>query len=52
MERGRLLYSQGFLREALDVWQEALRFKPDDPELRAYAERAETFMRNLDQWGE
>ncbi|MCH8530576.1 MAG: hypothetical protein LAT65_06985 [Saccharospirillum sp.] len=52
LERGRLLYSQGFLQEALDVWQEALRFKPGDVELQAYAERAETFLRNLDQWGE
>lgn len=52
LERGRLLYSQGFLQEALDVWQEALRFKPGDAELQGYAERAETFLRNLDQWGE
>lgn len=52
LERGRLLYSQGFLQEALDVWQEALRFKPGDAELQAYADRAETFLRNLDQWGE
>lgn len=49
-ERGQLLYSQGFLREALDVWREALQLKPDDPDLQANAQRAETFLENLDRW--
>jgi len=52
LERGRLLYGQGFLQEALEVWQEALQLKPDDPELQASAQRAETFLKNLDRWGD
>lgn len=52
LERGRLLYGQGFLQEALDVWQEALKLKPGDPELQASAQRAETFLKNLDRWGD
>jgi tetratricopeptide (TPR) repeat protein len=49
-ERGGLLYSQGFLREALDVWEEALILTPEDTELQANAERARTFLTNLDRW--
>ncbi|WP_169579654.1 hypothetical protein [Saccharospirillum impatiens] len=49
-ERGELLYSQGFLREALDVWEEALTLTPNDTELQANAERARTFLTNLDRW--
>jgi len=49
-ERGELLYSQGFLREALDVWEEALALTPEDSELQANAERARTFLNNLDRW--
>ncbi len=52
LERGQLLYGQGFLQEALEVWQEALQLKPDDPELQASAQRAETFLKNLDRWGD
>jgi tetratricopeptide (TPR) repeat protein len=50
-ERGELLYSQGFLREALDVWEEALVLTPEDTEVQANAERARTFLTNLDRWG-
>lgn len=49
-ERGELLYSQGFLGEALDVWEEALTLTPNDTELQANAERARTFLTNLDRW--
>lgn len=49
-ERGELLYSQGFLGEALDVWEEALNLTPNDTELQANAERARTFLTNLDRW--
>lgn len=52
LERGRLLYGQGLLQEALAVWQEALQLKPDDPELLAAIERTETFLQNLKNWGE
>lgn len=52
LERGRLLYGQGLLQEALAVWREALQLKPDDPDLLAAIERAETFLDNLDRWGE
>lgn len=48
--RGRLLYGQGFIREALDVWQEALLLKPDYPELLQNIHRATTFLDNLDRW--
>lgn len=50
-ERGKLLYGQGFLREALDVWQRALELNPNDPELIANTQRVETFLKNLDRWG-
>ncbi|MEX1214881.1 hypothetical protein [Saccharospirillum sp.] len=49
-ERGELLYSQGFLGEALAVWEEALTLTPNDAELQANAERARTFLTNLDRW--
>ncbi|MDB2448918.1 hypothetical protein N9W78_01355 [bacterium] len=52
LERGRLLYGQGLLQEALAVWHEALQLKPDDPELLAAIERTETFLGNLKDWGE
>lgn len=48
--RGRLLYGQGFIKEALDVWQEALLLKPDYPELLQNVHRATTFLDNLDRW--
>ena len=48
--RGRFLYEQGYIKEALDVWQEALRLKPDKPELMQNIHRAETFLENLDRW--
>jgi len=52
LERGRLLYGQGLLQEAIAVWREALQLKPDDPELLAAIERTETFLQNLENWGE
>lgn len=52
LERGRLLYGQGLLQEALAVWREALQLKPDDPEILASIERTETFLENLKDWGE
>ncbi|PTY36344.1 hypothetical protein BGP77_03295 [Saccharospirillum sp. MSK14-1] len=52
LERGRLLYGQGLLQEALAVWREALQLKPDDPEILAAIERTETFLENLKNWGE
>ncbi len=48
--RGRFLYEQGFIKEALDVWQEALRLKPDNPELIQNIHRAATFLENLNRW--
>ncbi|WP_108125520.1 tetratricopeptide repeat protein [Saccharospirillum mangrovi] len=52
LERGRLLYGQGLLQEALAVWREALQLKPDDPDILAAIERTETFLQNLENWGE
>jgi|GEM_PF-3123635 len=50
--RGRLLYGQGFIEEALAVWQEALQLKPDNPELIQNIHRARTFLENLNRWKE
>lgn len=50
--RGRLLYGQGFIEEALAVWQEALQLKPDSPELIQNIHRARTFLENLNRWKE
>lgn len=50
LARGRFLYEQEFIKEALDVWQEALRLKPDKPELIQNIHRAETFLENLNRW--
>lgn len=52
LSRGRMLYVQGYLREAVNVWQEALKLKPDDPELKQNISRAETFLENMDRWGD
>ncbi len=50
--RGRLLYGQGFIKEALEVWQEALQLKPESPELIQNIHRARTFLENLNRWRE
>lgn len=50
--RGRMLYGQGLIREALELWQEALELKPDHPELIQSIHRARTFLENLDRWKE
>ena len=50
--RGRLLYGQGFIEEALAVWEEALQMKPDNPELIQNIHRARTFLENLNRWKE
>ncbi len=52
LSRGQLLYGQGFLREALNVWQEALELKPGDPELMENISRARRFLENIDRWGD
>jgi tetratricopeptide (TPR) repeat protein len=50
--RGRLLYEEGFIEEALQLWQEALQLKPNDPELLQNVHRAATFLKNIDRWRE
>ena len=48
--RGRMLYEQGLVKESLDVWQEALQLKPDNPELMQNVHRAATFLENFNRW--
>lgn len=50
--RGRMLYEQGFIKEALDVWREALQLTPGNPALMQNVHRAETFLDNLNRWKE
>ncbi|MFP3979960.1 MAG: hypothetical protein ACLFUY_01090 [Desulfobacterales bacterium] len=52
IDRGRMLYGKGYIREAMHIWQEALKLKPEDPEIQKNIHRAETFLENMDRWGE
>lgn len=50
-ERGRLMYAQGKVEEALEVWMPLLELAPDDEDLRAHVERAQRVLRKLEQLG-
>jgi tetratricopeptide (TPR) repeat protein len=46
---GRLHYQQEELHSALDAWRRALLIEPGNEEARAYVERAETLLQNLER---
>ena len=52
IDRGQMLYGKGYIREAMHIWQAALKLKPDDPVLQKNIHRAETFLENMNRWGE
>ncbi|MBS3756998.1 MAG: hypothetical protein KGY56_14985 [Desulfobacterales bacterium] len=52
IDRGQMLYGKGYIREAMHIWQAALKLKPEDPEIQKNINRAETFLENMDRWGE
>ena len=52
IDRGQMLYGKGYIREAMQIWQAALKLKPEDPEIQKNIHRAETFLENMDRWGE
>ncbi|MCF8036521.1 MAG: hypothetical protein K9K62_06595 [Desulfobacteraceae bacterium] len=52
IDRGQMLYGKGHIREAMQIWQAALKLKPEDPEIQKKIHRAETFLENMDRWGE
>ena len=49
IERGRILYSQGFIQEALNVWLDTQRVAPDNAILTDHIDRARKFLSNLDK---
>lgn len=49
MEKGRRLYSQGRIREALDTWLAAQKLAPDNPDLKAHITRARKVLAKLQE---
>ncbi len=47
-EKGRRLYSEGRIQEALGCWQEVLTSRPEDEEARRLVRRAETVLTRTD----
>lgn len=52
IDRGQMLYGKGYIREAMHIWQAALKLKPEDPVLQKNIHRAKTFLENMNRWGE
>ncbi len=49
IEQGQVLYSQGFLVQALNVWRKAHELAPENAELSDHIARVERFLNNLDR---
>jgi hypothetical protein len=49
--RGKMLYSQGFIQQALDVWLGVQPYAPENPILKDYIARARRFINNLEKLG-
>lgn len=47
IQQGQALYSQGFLRQALEVWRNTAKLSPDNTVLQAHIQRAERFIEKL-----
>ena len=47
LKKGQILYSQGDINQALNVWRTAQRYAPNDKKLNDNIKRAATFQKNL-----
>ncbi len=48
LEEGRVLYAQGRIREALEIWRPLKALAPENRELEAHVERGERVLRRLE----
>lgn len=52
IQKGRLLYSQGSIEEALSVWEQVHPLQPANPQINDYIAKAKTFLKNLDEFSQ
>ncbi|WP_428240120.1 hypothetical protein [Gynuella sp.] len=49
LDEGQVLYSEGFIQEAVDLWTKTEKLDPDNETLKEYISRARRFLENIEK---